>query len=579
MIGPFRHFGFLILFLLLASIRGLGQSPCGTELGQYRSVPAYSNGQFQGSGNSCETSGSYGLRYQCVEYVKRFYDVALGINTSGWRGNGVEYYDSASQKGLERFDNGDSTPPAPDDIVVFSGGTYGHVAIITSVTQHEVTIIEQNFSPTGRATLQLTNTNGNYSIAPRGHYRVLGWLRRPSANVVRTVATLNGTPWLGSVDFSIVGPNRVLFCNQGGCPLPDERADQPAGQYTFTYKGGGPANSTLTAIHPSSVQTLTAGGSITFTLQFASSDSGERAYITKLGSNSVSVINTTTNEVIGSIPVGSSSQWGIAIHPSGSRVYLTDPFAGTVTVVDAVTNMVIKTISVPDSPIGIAIDRTGDRVYVKTTTNVSVIATNTNTVVATISTGLGSGGIAITPDGIRIFAVNPGSTSISVINAANNTVIATIPTFTSANGIVINRTGTRAFVANGGGGEILIIDTATNTVSNHIPLPDGTCSCLSTGVAVSPDGNTVYMPHFGLNSIAVADVTTNSVIGFIPVGDGPEGISLNFSGSRLYVANRGSGTVSVIDTASNTVLKTITVTTDLSNFLVPFGQFVGPGPP
>ncbi|OQO99005.1 hypothetical protein [Saccharococcus caldoxylosilyticus] len=45
---------------------------------------------------------------------------------------------------------------------------------------------------------------------------------------------------------------------------------------------------------------------------------GTRAYVTNYGAGTVSVINTSTNTVIGApIPVGSPTPFGIAITPSG----------------------------------------------------------------------------------------------------------------------------------------------------------------------------------------------------------------------------------------------------------------------
>ena len=45
---------------------------CGTVLSTYSSIPAYSNGNYQGTGTSCAGSCSTGSQYQCVEYVQRF---------------------------------------------------------------------------------------------------------------------------------------------------------------------------------------------------------------------------------------------------------------------------------------------------------------------------------------------------------------------------------------------------------------------------------------------------------------------------------------------------------------------------
>ena len=158
---------------------------CGTALASYRGVEARSNGQYQRSLESCSDYESFGYQYQCVEYVRRFYAQALGVDTSKWRGNAVTYYANAHNFGLTAFSNDDSTGPAPDDIVVFrKGESAGHVAIVTAVTADSVAVIEQNWSDSGVATLQLLQHDGKYSILPRGSYQILGWLRKPISQIV-----------------------------------------------------------------------------------------------------------------------------------------------------------------------------------------------------------------------------------------------------------------------------------------------------------------------------------------------------------------------------------------------------------
>jgi YVTN family beta-propeller protein len=80
-----------------------------------------------------------------------------------------------------------------------------------------------------------------------------------------------------------------------------------------------------------------------------------RAYVT---TNAVSVIDTATNTVVATIPVG-VSPIGVAITPDGTRAYVTNEgsntVSGTVSVIDTATNTVVATIPVGPGPFGIAI--------------------------------------------------------------------------------------------------------------------------------------------------------------------------------------------------------------------------------
>src|SRR5215831_9495250 len=108
----------------------------------------------------------------------------------------------------------------------------------------------------------------------------------------------------------------------------------------------------------------------------------QNAYITNSRDNTVSVIDTATNTVVGSpVPVG-IEPWGVAVTPDGSKVYVTDLSSNNVSVIDTATNTVVGSpIPVGSQPYGVAVTPDGSKVYVATIgeDTVSVIATATNT--------------------------------------------------------------------------------------------------------------------------------------------------------------------------------------------------------
>ncbi|MBZ0159559.1 MAG: beta-propeller fold lactonase family protein, partial [bacterium] len=130
-----------------------------------------------------------------------------------------------------------------------------------------------------------------------------------------------------------------------------------------------------------------------------------RAYVTNSGSNTVSVIDTAGNAVVGSpIPVGSSPA-GIAVIPNGARVYVSNFVDNTVSVIDTATNTVITTIPVGSRPDFLAVSPDGASVYVPNqgSNTVSVIATATNSVTGSpIAVGTAPTGIAFNHVGAPI---------------------------------------------------------------------------------------------------------------------------------------------------------------------------------
>ena len=81
----------------------------------------------------------------------------------------------------------------------------------------------------------------------------------------------------------------------------------------------------------------------------AVSPDGTKVYVTNLGNNKVSVIDTATNTVITNVPVG-SIPIGVAVTPDGSKVYVANQNSNNVSVINTTTNSVIQTVNVGISP-------------------------------------------------------------------------------------------------------------------------------------------------------------------------------------------------------------------------------------
>src|SRR5215510_11005889 len=110
-----------------------------------------------------------------------------------------------------------------------------------------------------------------------------------------------------------------------------------------------------------------------------------RAYVTNASDNTVSVIDTATNSVIATIPVGLGPS-AVAVTPNGRFAYVVNQLGHNVSVISAASNTVVATVPVGLAPSGLAITPNGAFAYVSSiaSANISVIDTATNTVVTTI---------------------------------------------------------------------------------------------------------------------------------------------------------------------------------------------------
>lgn len=293
------------------------------------------------------------------------------------------------------------------------------------------------------------------------------------------------------------------------------------------------------------------------------------AYISNVGDNTVSVIDTASNTVVATVPVGHAPR-GVAVNHTATRIYVTNWADGTVSVIDTSTNIVTATIPVGNEPYGAAVNPTGTRVYVTNfaSDTVSVIDTVSNAVVDTVPVGIGPFGIAVSRVGTwtRAYVVNNQDHTVSVIDTNTNTVIDLITVEPSPYGIAVNPTGTQAYVTHWAPNYIVsVIDTTSNAVTATVPVGTN-----PFGVASNLAGTKVYVTNHSDNTVSEIDTAANSVTAVIGVGTYPLGVTVNRAGTRVYAANSNSNTVSVIDTTTNTVVATVPV----GSTPYAFGEFI-----
>jgi surface antigen len=156
----------------------------GKVIDTYKGVAVYDNGALvsRSHGKHYSPAGYYwGQKWQCVEYVKRFYDQAKGHQMPDVWGHAKDFFDPSvahgglnQKRGLKQFRNGGDVAPQVDDLFVF-GGMYGHVGIVSEVTSNSVEIVQQNIYRKPRARFGLLATNGVFTVQSAS---LQGWLRK-----------------------------------------------------------------------------------------------------------------------------------------------------------------------------------------------------------------------------------------------------------------------------------------------------------------------------------------------------------------------------------------------------------------
>lgn len=146
----------------------------GQKIDDFNGVDVYYNGGVENVSGRRLTDDGYnlGLKYQCVEFVKRYYYEELNHKMPDTYGHAKDFFNSNlkdgeknKQRSLYQFTNPSESKPQINDLVVYSGTTmnkYGHVSIISKVSESEIEIVQQNPGPFGnsREKFDLTMENG-----------------------------------------------------------------------------------------------------------------------------------------------------------------------------------------------------------------------------------------------------------------------------------------------------------------------------------------------------------------------------------------------------------------------------------
>lgn len=160
----------------------------GEVIDSLNNVKVYYNG---GVGNVEERNVvdgyNIGMKYQCVEFVKRYYFEHYNHRMPNTYGNAKDFFNQQladgklnAQRGLVQHTNPSSKKPKVGDLVVMSStflNEYGHVAIISEVSNNTIEIIQQNPGPfsNSREIFPLENIDGKWQII---NNRIMGWLRK-----------------------------------------------------------------------------------------------------------------------------------------------------------------------------------------------------------------------------------------------------------------------------------------------------------------------------------------------------------------------------------------------------------------
>ncbi|TVT60232.1 hypothetical protein FNH05_04830 [Amycolatopsis rhizosphaerae] len=250
--------------------------------------------------------------------------------------------------------------------------------------------------------------------------------------------------------------------------------------------------------------------------------------VVSIGSDTVDIVDTATNKVLSHTDVGRSAHEGWFTADS-TQFWVADRGRNTVTIVDAVHGGVITTVDVGDNPSKVVMSPDGKLAYVNhfTVPEITVIDVASRRVVGRI-TGLAdslASDLAISPDGTQLWVPHKRAGKLTVVDLVRRRVQAVLGTGPDTNhpNFARSATGTYAYLTVGGLDETLVYRlTPAGTPPLTATIHDH--GLAPHGIWPSGDGTRMYVGMEKSDQVDVIDTATNQVTGTIGVGQEPQAL-------------------------------------------------------
>ncbi|URW74868.1 YncE family protein [Sphingomonas donggukensis] len=301
--------------------------------------------------------------------------------------------------------------------------------------------------------------------------------------------------------------------------------------------------------------------------------SRDRFYTSDQFSNTVSVIDPSTNTIIGVIKLGDLTPanlsplykgqllvHGMGFSPDRRTLAVVSIGSNSVTFIDTATNAVKHTAYVGRSPHEAFFRPDGREVWVSVRGEdyVQVLDGRTYQPTTRIAVPNGPGMTIFSPDGKYGYVCSSFSPETVVIDTASKKIVGRVKQESPfCPDIAATPDGKQVWLTLKDVGKVMVFDAKppfgvlktidTGAITNHV------------NIARTPRGQFAYVTVGTENVVKVFRTDTFAQVASVPVGALPHGLWPSGDGSRMYVGLENADAVAAIDTATNRVSATIPI--------------------
>jgi YVTN family beta-propeller protein len=297
----------------------------------------------------------------------------------------------------------------------------------------------------------------------------------------------------------------------------------------------------------------------------------DRVYAAEQFSNTVSVIDPSTNINLGVIRLGDPQPMnlsplykgqvlvhGLGFSPDRKTLAVVSIASNSVTFVDTATNRVKHTAYVGRSPHEAFFTQDGNEVWVSVRGEdyVAVLDGTTYGEKARITVPNGPGMTIFSPDGRYGYVCSSFTPETVVVSTQTREIVGRVKQLSPfCPNIAASPDGEQVWMTLKDTGKVMVFAAKppfqvlrvldTGPITNHVNFVN------------TPRGQFAYVTVGGINQVKAFRTSDFEQVTSIPVGDLPHGIWPSGDGTRVYVGIENGNAVTAIDTATNRVIATI----------------------
>jgi YVTN family beta-propeller protein len=291
---------------------------------------------------------------------------------------------------------------------------------------------------------------------------------------------------------------------------------------------------------------------IAVVLAIAAPAAAAQLYITNTKSNSISIIDTNTFEVTGTIPLGNGKPNRIVFHPDGKTAWVVYDKSHDLGVVDAETRKLVKRVKIGGNPYNLNFSADGRYLYVldwsSDTSNDEIIVWDLKAekIEWRVEVSTWPAHSVFSRDGRLFYVSGETAGDVTVIDTTSRGAVGrVVHGGGDAMGLALTADGKHLYAGAGENKAVLKIDTATNKQIASIAVPG-----VVHETTLTLDGKHLYVTLRKQNKIAIVSTADDKIVKVLDSRGYPDLVTMEPNGRYALVSNRYADAVSVIDVAT-----------------------------